>query len=62
MMKYVLRVVNNMGKDFVGYYKMMLSHEITALGIFFRSLVSDSKTSLPDCYYTECRAAQFRWA
>jgi hypothetical protein len=39
---------------------MTFSHEITALGILFRSSVSDSKPKLPNSWYTECTAAQFR--
>jgi hypothetical protein len=42
-------------------YDMTLSHERTALGIIFRPLIYDSKTSLPDCCYIECTAAQIRW-
>jgi hypothetical protein len=51
-----LRVANNMVRP----YEMMFSHEITALEIFFRSSLSDSKPNMPNCWYIGCTAAQFR--
>jgi hypothetical protein len=34
-------------------YELMCSHDITAFRIMFRSSLSDSKPSLPDCWYIE---------
>ena len=39
---------------------MTFSHEITALWIFFTTSLSDNKSTLPDCWYIEYTAAQFR--
>jgi len=39
---------------------MKFSHEIPTLGILFRSSLHDNKPSMPDCWYIECTAAQFR--
>jgi len=39
---------------------MIFSHEINVLGIFVRSLLSESKTSLPHCCYVESTAPQIR--
>jgi hypothetical protein len=41
-------------------YEMRFSHEIAVLGILFRSSLSDSKPSMPDCWYIQCTAAPFR--
>jgi len=38
----------------------MCSLEITALGILFRSPLSDSKAGLSGSWYSECTATQFR--
>ena len=39
---------------------MTFSHEVCALGKLFRPSLSDSNPGLPDCWHTECTAAQFR--
>jgi hypothetical protein len=45
---------------FVRSYKMKCSHEITTVGILIRQSLPDSKYSLPDWWYIDCIAAQFR--
>jgi hypothetical protein len=50
----LLRVTNNM------VYHMKFSREIAALVTLIRLSLSDSKNSLPDCWYCEYTAAQFR--
>jgi len=42
----VLRAANNMGTDLARSFEMTFSLEITALGILFRSSLSDGKPSL----------------
>ena len=41
-------------------YEGNFSHEITLVGLLFISSLSDSKPSLPDSWYNECKAAQFK--
>ena len=41
-------------------YEVRFSHKITAVGLLLRSPLSDIKPSLPDCWYNECAASEFR--
>ena len=47
---------NNLVRSYEGKF----SHEITPVGLLFISSLSDSKPSLPESWYNECTAAQFR--
>jgi hypothetical protein len=38
----------------------MFSQEITSFGMIIRSLIYESKNSLPDCWYIHCAAADFK--
>jgi hypothetical protein len=60
MMKNFIRVANNMVFQIGEILLYDISHEISALGILIKSSLSDSKNSLPDCWYSEYTAAKLR--
>jgi hypothetical protein len=45
---------------FVISYEVRFIHEITAVWLLLRSSLSDRKPSLPDWWYNECTASEFR--